>query len=170
MKSVILIRHVKSDWSNLLTDFDRPIREDKKEDAKSIAEMILKDNAVPQYMIASPAKRTRQTTKLFCKVWGIDKKQVEENPALYECTAQEIINAIQSADENYKRIAIVCHNPAITDFANRYSNANIDNVPTSGALLIEFDATYWKEINCPGKLLWFLYPRLIGNNNPSNSL
>jgi phosphohistidine phosphatase len=165
MKSVILIRHVKSDWSNLLTDFDRPIREDRKEDAKSIAKLILKDNAVPQCMITSPAKRTMQTTKLFCKVWGIDKKQVVENPALYECAAEEILNVIQDADESYKRIAIVCHNPAITAFANRYSNGDIDNVPTSAALLIEFDATQWKDINHAGNLIWFLYPRSIGNNN-----
>ena len=165
MKSVILIRHIKSDWSNLLADFDRPIREDKKEEAKSIAKLIQKDNAVPHYMITSPAKRTMQTTKLFCKVWDIDKKQVEENPALYECTAQEILKVIQGGDENYKRIAIVCHNPAITDFANRYSNGDIDNVPTSGTLRIEFDVKHWKDINQAGKLIWFLYPRSISNKS-----
>lgn len=165
MKSVILIRHVKSDWSNLVEDFDRPIREDKKDDAKSIAKLIVKSNDVPQYIITSPAKRTMHTTSIFCKEWLIDKKQVLEKASLYECTAQEILKTIQSADDSYKRIAIVCHNPAITDFVNCYSQAGIDNVPTCGALLIEFEVQRWRDIGSPGTLLWFLYPRLIGNNN-----
>ena len=159
MKTVILIRHVKSDWSNLLNDFDRPIREDKKEDALQIAKEIDKKSAVPELIISSPAVRTLQTTKLFCGKWEYPFKKVLQNKSLYECTAKDILAVINKADDNCDSIAIICHNPAITDFVNQYSDSSVDNVPTTGAIKITFEAKHWKDINGDGKVNWFLYPK-----------
>jgi phosphohistidine phosphatase len=159
MKFVILIRHVKSDWSNWLPDFDRPVRDDRKKDALRIAREIAKKNTVPTYIISSPAKRTMQTAKLFCKEWGLPFKDVVKEKPLYEGTAKEILAAIHSADEKYSSIAIVCHNPAITDFARQYSEVAIDNVPTSGAIGITFDVSHWQDIKDKGKAKWSFRPK-----------
>jgi phosphohistidine phosphatase len=80
---------------------------------------------------------------------------------LYEGAVKNILDTVRYADEKYDTIAIVCHNPAITDFVNRYSNARVDNVPTTGAARIEFDVMHWAEVSNPGKLKWFLYPKAL---------
>lgn len=159
MKSVILLRHTKSDWSNILPDMDRPIREDRKDDARLIAAEIVSKGAPPQHLISSPALRTAQTAKLLCTIWNHPAGEIAFEKKLYDCTAQDIISIIKKQDDKYDRIAIVCHNPAITDFVNLYADIRIDNVPTTGAVLITFDGKRWKEINVPGKLLWFLKPK-----------
>ena len=159
MKNVIVIRHVKSDWSNLLSDFDRPVREDKKEDALLIAGEILKNANTPQYIITSPAIRALQTARLLCVRWGYPPEHIAADRSLYECSAKTIMAVIRKADDRYDTIAIVCHNPAITDFVNLYSDTYIVNVPTTGAVQIAFDVANWKSINGNGKTNWLLRPK-----------
>ncbi len=160
MKSVILIRHVKSDHSNMLADIDRPIRNDRKEDAKEVAKDIKKRGDSPQHLICSPAKRTLQTASLLAHSWDYPEKKIAIAESLYECTANDILNLIKNTDEKFDTIAIVCHNPAITDFVNQYSDARIDNVPTTGAVKVDFGKGKWKEIKT-GKLNWFLSPKQL---------
>ena len=159
MKSIILIRHVKSDWSGFLTDFDRPVREDRKEDATLIAKEIDKKGKLPQYVLCSPAVRTLQTARLLCTKWDYPQEDIATDKSLYECTARDILAAIKKTDPRYDSIAIVCHNPAITDFVNQYSDALIDNVPTTGAVQITFDIPDWKSTNGNGKAKWVLLPK-----------
>lgn len=159
MKSIILIRHVKSDWSNLLADFDRPVREDRKEDAALIAKEIARKKAIPQYVVSSPAIRTLQTARLLCAKWDYPHENIATDKSLYECTARDIFAVIKKTDQKNDSIAIVCHNPAITDFVNQYSDSLIDNVPTVGAVRITFDAADWRGINSTGKLDWILLPK-----------
>ena len=159
MKSVILIRHTKSDWSNILEDFDRPIRQDRKTDTVLIAKEIAEKGTLPQSVISSPAVRTLQTAEILCSEWEYPVKDIAKDKSLYECEARDILTAIKKTDEKYDCIAIVCHNPAITVFVNQYSNASIDNVPTTGAIRIDFDIEQWKDMKGDGKAKWFLRPK-----------
>jgi phosphohistidine phosphatase len=159
MKQVILIRHVKSDWTNLVEDFDRPIRKDREKDAKIIVKEIAGKGAIPQYIITSPAKRTLQTTKIIASEWKLADDHIAIERTLYESSSKEILTTINNAKEKYNHIAIICHNPSITDFVNQFSNGRIDNVPTSGAVQISFDVKHWKDITGHGKLNWFLRPK-----------
>ena len=161
MKTIIVIRHTKSDWSNLLPDFDRPIREDRKEDTRAIAKEIEKKGPMPQAIISSPAKRTLQTAKILCDKWKFKFKDVSGYAALYEGTTADILAAVKSTDEKYDVVAVICHNPGITAFVNQYSGVRIDNVPTTGAVGIRFDVSHWKEIQNQGKMQWFLQPKSL---------
>ena len=159
MKSITLIRHVKSDWSGFLSDFDRPVREDRKEDATLIAKEIAKKGKLPQYLLCSPAVRTLQTARLLCAQWDYPMESIATDKSLYECTARDILTAIKKTDPRYDSMAVVCHNPAITDFINQYSDALIDNLPTTGAVQITFDISDWKAINGKGKANLVLLPK-----------
>ena len=159
MKSVLLIRHTKSDWSNLLSDFDRPIRDDRKEDAKLIAKEVQKRGYKPDYIAASPAKRTLQTAKILCDIWDYKYSDVIQDKTLYETSATEILAHINGLGKKVSRAVIICHNPSVTNFVNRYTDTIIDDVPTTGAVLIRFDRESWGKIEGGGKLEWFLRPK-----------
>lgn len=134
---IVLIRHVKSDWSAEKTDFDRPIREDRKADVLKIAEALNARGVTPDMMISSPAKRTKQTAKLLAKTFDYVSSQIEYAESLYECTCEELWRVIQLPRPEVNSLFIICHNPAITDFINSYTNARIDNVPTCGCAVLE---------------------------------
>lgn len=141
---IILIRHIKSDWSTGKPDFERTIRVDRKADADKIALLLRLKGITPDTIIASPAKRTRQTAMLFAKAFDFPVLQIQYIDSIYESSSQELWSIIQQFNKNSSCVFIVCHNPAITDFINRFTNARIDNVPTCGCAVVE---------NKEGKLL-----------------
>ena len=55
---------------------------------------------------------------------------------------------------------IVGHNPGFTTFANKFIPSEINNVPTSGLVILDFDCNLWKDID-PGVLNnhFFDYPK-----------
>ena len=57
MKTLILVRHAKSDWSgDGLPDFDRPLNERGKKDAPAMAARLLDKKIPVDLFIANPAK------------------------------------------------------------------------------------------------------------------
>jgi len=136
---IVLIRHVKSDWSADKTDFDRPIREDRKADALKIAQALKAKGIAPGLMITSPAKRTLQTAKLLAKALDYTSSKIEHAESIYESTSEELWRVIQLPRPKVNSLFIICHNPAITDFINSYTNARIDNVPTCGCAVLELN-------------------------------
>jgi phosphohistidine phosphatase len=133
---VVLIRHIKSDWSSEKSDFDRPIREDRKADAAIVSKALKNTGITPDSIIASPAKRTQQTAKLFAKAFSFPIQRIEYIDIIYESTKQELWAITQQLNSNTTCVFIICHNPAITDFINTYTNARIDNVPTCGCIVL----------------------------------
>ena len=78
MKTLILVRHAKSDWGNpSLSDFDRPLNERGKRDAPIMAKRLLDKKIKIDQIIASPAKRAAKTAKYFAEAFDYKKDKIE---------------------------------------------------------------------------------------------
>ena len=57
-------------------------------------------------------------------------------------------------------MALIGHNPAITNIANQFAGDLTDNVPTSGQVCIDFSIRSWTGICSPkAALRFFDYPK-----------
>ena len=65
---------------------------------------------------------------------------------LYHAPPSVILSAINNASNEWNTIAIVCHNPGITEFANMIKGLSIDNVPTCGILALNTDVKNWEDV------------------------
>lgn len=158
MKRLVIIRHSKSSWGNaLLEDFDRPLNDRGKTDAPLMAK-ILKDKKInPDVWITSPAKRALSTAKKFAKVYGFDKKNIHKEPKLYHASESVIIKIAKELDENYNVAFLFGHNPGLTNMVNYASNLEIDNIPTTGIVILEISS--WKKLGKEkAKAIYFDYP------------
>ena len=53
------------------------------------------------------------------------------------------------------------HNPSLTLFVDRYSNFNIDNIPTAGVVALELDGG-WSDIKAYSlKKIFYIYPKMF---------
>ena len=78
-RTLILLRHGKSDWSTGDADFDRPLKK-RGRSASSLAGQWLHSHELkPDFVIASPAKRTMQTAEISCSAMDIGNKQIITN-------------------------------------------------------------------------------------------
>lgn len=164
MKTLLLVRHAKSDWGNpALEDFDRPLNERGKRDAPAMARRLLDKNINIDAIISSPAKRAAKTAKAFAESYDLKKSRLQFKEELYMAGSAAFTAVIESADEKFESIAVFSHNPGITDFANELTNARIDNIPTCGVFAIKINTDTWKDFRNAPKEFWFFdYPKATG--------
>lgn len=161
MKSLLLIRHAKSDWGNLgLDDFDRPLNERGKRDAPVMAHRLLDKKIKIDAIIASPAKRAAKTARIIAGEMKIKKNRIIYKPELYLAGPEVFYTVIENMDDEFESIAVFSHNEGITHFANMLTIARVDNIPTCGVFALKIKTANWKDFRIAEKEFWFFdYPK-----------
>ena len=170
MKTVLLLRHAKSDWGEpSLADFDRPLANRGLKDAPRMGKVLQDFNIVPDKIIASPAKRAKQTTELAAKACGYHKS-ITWAPSFYGGDSEDLIDALKHLPDTVERAMLVGHNPTMEETAVALllnSEANLDDeyairIPTAGLMCLELQIMEWAALE-PGDavLRWYLIPRLV---------
>jgi phosphohistidine phosphatase len=160
MKTIYLVRHAKSSWSNPgLSDFDRPLNKRGKRDAPFMGELLKEKKIKPELVLSSPAKRAKKTALEVTEKLKYPMKQIIFKEEMYEASDNELLKVIQKLDEEAKSVMLFAHNPGLTQLNNYLSDHYIDNIPTCGVVAIEFNCK-WSEIKKnSGKFLFFEYPK-----------
>lgn len=165
-RTLVIIRHAKSSWANpLQSDFDRTLNERGMADAPLMGQRLKKLGIIPDLIISSSAKRTRQTAKCIAKEVGYDADNIKWEEKLYHCIPSVFEEVIYGISNAVKTIFIVAHNPGITDFVNQISPAfSIDNMPTCGVVAAHINATEWSAYAISArKVFLFEYPKKHDN-------
>ncbi|MBN2520396.1 MAG: hypothetical protein JXB17_07830 [Bacteroidales bacterium] len=161
MKTIIIVRHSKSCWDfNDLADIDRPVKPDRISDAYKMAGKLSQKKIIPELIISSPAIRALHTATIFTRELKIPASAIKINETLYFSDEDEILHEIYKIDDTISSVMIFGHNPTFTNFANIFVKKQIDNIPTSGFVLIKFDVKHWNEINKTNRVEeYFDYPK-----------
>ncbi len=139
MKTLLLIRHAKSDWPENMKDFDRPLAEKGFNDAEKMANFLFNENISIDKMITSPALRAKTTCSIFAEKYQMN---VCEDAELYHAQNSEFINAISKADEKANSLAIFSHNDGISDFASSLCGDDLQ-LKTCAVAIFELKSETW---------------------------
>jgi phosphohistidine phosphatase len=161
LKSLILVRHAKSDWADLsLKDFDRPLNDRGKRDAPVMAHRLLDKKIKIDAFISSPAKRAKKTAELFASQFKKNKKDIICFDELYLAEPETFFNVISQTADDHSTIAVFSHNEGITQFANLLSDVRVDDMPTCSMFAVKMKMKKWKEFREAEKEFWFFdYPK-----------
>lgn len=163
MKTLVLVRHAKSDWGNeALKDIDRHLNERGYEDAYFMSDWYKKNMQMPDLMVSSPATRSLSTAFIFARKFGKPESEIKIKESVYESTTENCIKLISQFDNNNSCAMLFGHNPGITNLANELNKELMfDNIATCGIVCIEFDINNWKDILKvkEGKLLNYKFPK-----------
>ena len=88
----------------------------------------------------------------------ISDKKLEIIEDLYDFGGQNVMNFLRSLPDNEHTVMIFGHNHAFTSLVNILGTEYIDNLPTSGLAMIEFDISNWQELS-KGETKLLLFPR-----------
>ena len=147
MKSLLLIRHAKSSWKDpSLTDLQRPLKKRGIRNAREMAERIGELKLEIQKIISSPARRAVQTLDEMADATGFGQDSVQIMPELYSFDYDDVIVSLKTMDDLWQSVAMVGHNPAITDAVNFLALEHIGNIPTCGIALLELDIDHWTDL------------------------
>lgn len=153
MKTLLLIRHSKSDWPEEMEDFDRPLTELGRINAPKMAELLRSKNISIDCFVSSPAVRAKETCELFSKVY---EKEFTTRDKLYRPSEDNFLSVIFDTDNNINTLALFSHNNGISNFANSLTN-EIVNLPTSGVVAYQIDCDNWTDFEMSKKKFLFFY-------------
>ena len=147
MKTLFLLRHAKSSWSDPEhKDFERPLADRGLNDVEVMARRFVDRQRSVECIVTSPAVRAKTTAILFANAVGFPQDDIAANPELYFAGAAMFLKAAGLMDEDYGSAMLVGHNPAITEFANDMCGADIDNIPTCGIVELKLPIDLWSDI------------------------
>lgn len=165
MKKVYIIRHAKSSWSDEeIDDFDRPLNKRGRTNAPFMAELLKKQNIVPDLIISSPALRAKSTAEIIAKKLNYKKEIVYESD-IYESDVATLHNIFTNIDNENGTVFLFGHNPELNMLAEMYVGFD-ENIPTCGILEVEFECERWRDISAENaKLVSFEYPKKYDDVN-----
>ncbi len=161
MKTLLLIRHAKSSWSNSqLTDFERPLNNRGLNDAPLMARVVAQLGVKPDYILTSAANRALTTAKIFAEQFSLNGEDFSADERLYHGNYRDYINILNETDNKYNTVFLFGHNPDISFLASYLLPDFSEHVPTAGCIAIDFDIDDWIDIESgKGRLRFFEYPK-----------
>jgi len=163
VKQLILIRHAKSSWNSVfIEDRLRPLNARGKKNAPMMGEVLREKQIGFDRIFSSPAHRAWSTAKKICKPLGFPKTDILREERLYGATVDTLYYLLGEVEDSINRLAIVGHNPTLTEFVNRLLDNPIANMPTCGIVVANFGCDTWKDVSHHTYVSHeFWYPKLF---------
>jgi phosphohistidine phosphatase len=174
MKTILILRHGKSDWGDPgLNDFDRPLAKRGQDEAPRMGAVLAAFDHMPDIILSSPARRARQTAEAVAKTCGYNR-EIQWQESFYGYGSQETIAVLQQLPKNVERVLVIGHNPTLEETVAHLcasSAPEIDDdieeswlikLPTAGLVCLNININDWADL-APGTavLQWFLIPKLV---------
>lgn len=115
MKTLALLRHAKSDWSDARArDFDRPLNDRGVRGARAMGEHIRSTGLRFERILASPAVRVAETIEEASKAWG-RTFPVEWDRRIYLASSATLIDLLREISGEPASVLMIGHNPGLED-------------------------------------------------------
>lgn len=165
MKTLLLARHAKSDWSSPATnDFERPLNQRGQQDAPLMASYLKQCGYSIGQIISSDALRALQTAEYYRQCLRPAHDLISYHD-LYLASLQSIVYLVQHIAPRENTVMLVGHNPGMSDTLNYFSTEAVNDMPTCSVGIIQFDVARWQDAaQSSGVLLGFEYPDRVKNS------
>ena len=70
MRTLLILRHAKSDWSSSVDDRERPLAKRGRNAAQAIGRFLTRAGQAPDAVVVSPARRAAETAALAVAAGG----------------------------------------------------------------------------------------------------
>lgn len=161
MRTLTLIRHAKSSWKdNTLSDFNRPLNKRGQQNAPMMGRLLHDMGASFELIVSSPALRAITTARLIAEQLGYPQDALIQDTGLYAATTSGLLKVVHELPDETLAVALVGHNPGLTDFCNYLCGDSVENLPTCAVASITFDTDTWQAVHRDtGRLTRYEYPR-----------
>ena len=118
VKTLLLLRHAKSAWSDpRLDDHDRPLNGRGERAAKAMADHIAREGPRPDLILCSTAMRTRQTLAPLVKRLGAPAPPISLENGLYLASEDVLLAHIRGVADGVPTVLLIGHNDGIGQLA-----------------------------------------------------
>ncbi len=163
MKSLLIMRHAKSSWSDSdLGDHDRPLNDRGKRDAPRMGRLLADERMTPDLIISSTAKRARKTVAKVAKASGFDG-DIQFEAGLYHGDCETWLSLLRNVPERNDRVMVVGHNPGLEMLLELLTGRR-EELPTAALACLTLPIENWSQLprEPAGELAGIWRPRDLG--------
>ncbi|MFJ7280763.1 SixA phosphatase family protein [Kitasatospora sp. NPDC098663] len=150
-RRLVVLRHAKAAWPDV-ADAERPLAKRGLRDAPAAGRWLLEHGVLPELVVCSPARRTRQTWELVAAQWD-RVPPVDFDARVYGAEGQGLVSVVRQLAPWLSTVLLVGHQPAVQDLvlhvAAREAGAGLERLrekfPTSGIAVLEV-AGPWADL------------------------
>ena len=130
-RTLVVVRHAKSDWHHDLPDEERPLAARGRRDAPAIGPWVAAHVGPLDLVICSTAVRTRQTLALS----GLTAGEVRHDERVYAASYQDLMSVLDELPDEVGTAALVGHNPGLADLVLTLTNDPVEMKTSAIAVL-----------------------------------
>ena len=139
-RTLVLLRHAKSDWSGIEADIRRPLAARGRRQAPEAGRWLDTHVDGIDLAVLSPATRARQT-------WDLVAAQLHQPPPtrvddrVYAASARELLAVVRRLPDDTATVVLVGHNPGIEDLVS-FLTGEWTPMPTSALAVITVSGSW----------------------------
>ena len=167
MKTLTLLRHAKSDWTDVgMRDFDRPLNDRGRRAARTVGAHMAREGLAFDRVLASPARRVRDTLDEVARGYGRPLDAAYDE-CIYLASASALLDLVREVDETAERLLLVGHNPGLEELALELGRDDLGSpmrreveikYPTATLAEVALDGRTWRDADT-GRIVRFVRPR-----------
>jgi phosphohistidine phosphatase len=148
-RTLLVLRHAKSDWAGDHADVDRPLTTRGRTTARLMGRFISASRQEPDVVICSPAVRAQRTLELAMEAgrWHCPVRTAE---ALYGDGVAAVLNELRKVDDEDETVMVVGHQPTWQDLVQTSVGGGRLGFPTACLARVDFDVPRWNDVQ-PGE-------------------
>ena len=115
-RTLLIMRHAKSDWEHsVANDFGRPLAARGRRDAPRIGRWLRLQGHVPGEIIASPAKRARETADAVRGELSERPLPLRFDERIYAAALTDLRAVLADVQAPTKTVLLIGHNPGLEE-------------------------------------------------------
>ena len=119
-RTLVVVRHAKSDWTHAVPDDERPLAARGRRDAPAIGRWLVEHVGTVDLVLCSPATRARQTWRLAGAELS-PKPPVREDDRMYGAGPTQLLTVLAELPDELGTVVLVGHNPGLADLVTLLS-------------------------------------------------
>jgi phosphohistidine phosphatase len=169
VKTILLLRHAKSAWSDArLDDHDRPLNRRGERAAQAMADHIARRGPLPELILCSTSTRTRQTLAPLLKRLAGSAPPVSFERDLYLASEDTLLSHLRALPEDVSAVLLIGHNDGIWRLAELLAGTGPvdamaklqEKYPTGSLTTLRAPDGRWRDLGRhAAELLAFVRPR-----------
>ncbi|HSX65982.1 SixA phosphatase family protein [Nocardioides sp.] len=137
MRSLVVVRHAKSDWAGDEPDRERPLARRGLRQAPESAAWIAAHHPAVDLALVSPARRAQQTWAIVAEALPT-VPEVATDERVYAAWGRDLVALVRVLPEAASTVVLVGHNPGLEELVADLTGAGIE-LPTSAVAVVEFE-------------------------------
>lgn len=164
MKTLIILRHADAaDQSAGVSDFERPLTELGREQARRQGQFIRQSGVSVERIIASAAKRVQETAAALVESCG-NGLEVESVDMLYNAPGEVLLEYVRGLPDDCNIVMLLAHMPGVAQLVSLLTTEHGDldlNYSTGTLAAVQIEGDSWQDLDYGVGMLTLILPPIL---------